>query len=51
MKKTYQKPAMEIVNVELQQFCQASIGIGRNYDGESEVLSRDDDFDLWDVLK
>ena len=52
MKKTYQKPTTEVVNVELQQFCETStdIGIGGNYGG-GDVQSRDDDFDLWDALK
>ena len=46
MKKTYIKPTTEFVNVELQQFCEVSIGIGGNYDGETEVLSLDTDFSI-----
>ena len=43
---------MEVVNVELQQFCAGSdIPMGGNYNGNSEVLSLDDEVDLWDTLK
>ena len=52
MKKTYQKPTMEVVNVELQQFCAGSdaIPMGGNYDGKTDVLSNDE-FDIWSLIE
>ena len=47
MKKTYQKPAMEIVNVELHQLCQDSINFGENFDGNNDNILSNDNFGLW----
>ena len=48
MTKTYQKPAMEIVNVELHQLCQDSIAIGTPFEegNDGNILSNDN-FGLW----
>ena len=51
MKKAYINPTTEVVDVELQQFCATSIGVGKNYDGESDVLSRDNEFDIWSLIE
>ena len=49
MKKAYINPTTEVVNVELQQFCEASVGINGEYDGESGILS-DDEIDVWSII-
>ena len=49
MKKAYINPTTEVINVELQQFCEASIGIGdKNYDGD-DILSGDE-IDVWSII-
>ena len=47
MKKTYMNPEITIVNVELQNICEASIPVGEDYAG-GDVLSRDN-FDIWGI--
>ena len=48
MKKAYINPTTEVINVELQQFCEASIGIGENYDVD-DILSGDE-IDVWSII-
>ena len=49
MKKAYINPTTEVINVELQQFCEASVGIGENYDGDDSILSGDE-IDVWSII-
>ena len=46
MKKIYEKPATEVVEVELEKMIANSIGRGVNYDNKREILGkeRNEDF-------
>ena len=50
MKKTYINPTTEIVKVETAQLMALSIS-DTLYNGTDDILSDDDNFDLWDALK
>ena len=49
MKKTYINPATEIVNVETAQMI--ALSTGDSYNGNDDIESRDDEFDIWNVIK
>lgn len=40
MKKTYQKPVTETVEVEMENMIAASITIGENYDGVQDIEAK-----------
>ncbi|MCH5175868.1 MAG: hypothetical protein J1F40_08275 [Prevotellaceae bacterium] len=52
MKKTYQKPATEVVEVEMETMIATSIIFGDEYDGQKPVETKPSnsllDIDAWD---
>lgn len=42
MKKTYQRPAMEIMDMDMQQILAASVGSGIHTDGSGSIDSEEE---------